>query len=131
MKIVARILLILAAAGAVTGISIALVGSQGARASTPRREPPAQVQAGGANALPGNAGGERRRGDGPGGFEHGGGRSPSLFGAGEMLKDVVIIALIVAIVAPLARLLSRRRPSSGNQPDPGPPTGDWGAGIAP
>ena len=130
MKIVARILLILAAAGAVTGISIALVRSQGARAGMPRREAPAQAQAGGANALPGSASAERRRGDGPGGFEHGG-RSPSLFGAGEMLKDVVIIALIVAIVAPLARLLSRRRPSSGNQPDPGPPTGDWGAGIAP
>ena len=121
MKIIARILLILAAAGAVAGITIALVGSQAARAGAPRRGAPTQVQADGANALPQNAGGEQRRG-GPGGFEHGGWRSPSLFGAGEMLKDLVIIALIVAIVAPLARLLGRMRSGAAKQANAGPPT---------
>jgi len=121
MKILARILLILVAAGAVVGASIALVGSQTARASALRRDAPAQLQAGDASALPQNADREQRRG-GPGGFEHGGGRAPSLFGAGEMLKDLVIIALIVAIVAPLARLLIRLRSSSEHRPNTGPPT---------
>ena len=121
MKILARILLILAAAGAVAGISIALVGSQTARAGALRRDAPAQLQAGDASALPQNADREQRRG-GPGGFEHGGGRAPSLFGVGEMLKDLVIIALIVAIVAPLARLLIRLRSSSEHRPNTGPPT---------
>src|SRR5689334_9343127 len=105
MKIIARILFILAAAGAVVGISIALVGTQGARAGGLRREGSTQVQAGEANTQPSSFGGEQRRG-GPGGFERGG-RSPSLFGVGEMLKDLVVIALIVAIVAPLARVLGR------------------------
>src|SRR3954452_17762377 len=111
MKIIARILFILAAAGAIVGISLALGGTQGSRISGPRRGAPAQAQAGGANAQPEGAGGEQQRG-GPGGFERGGGRSPSLFGAGEMLKDLVIIALIVAMVAPLARALGRLRPRS-------------------
>ena len=120
MKIIARIMLILAAAGAVAGISMVLVGSQGTRAGDPRREAPAQAQAGEANAQPAGFGGEQRRG-GPVGFEHGGGRAPSLFGAGEMLKDLVIIALIVAIVAPLARLLGRLQ-SRSNRPSAGPPS---------
>jgi len=118
MKIIARIILILAAAG----VAMGWAGTAGARADGPRREAPAQVQAGDTNALPGNASGEQRRGDGPGGFEHGGGRSPSLFGAGEMLKDLVIIALLVAVVAPLARLLNRRlRSDSENQSNAEPP----------
>jgi len=77
-----------------------------------------RIQPGDANALPGGAGG------GTGGFEHGGGRSPSLFGAGELLKDLVIIALIVAIVAPLAQLLSRFRTGSEKQPNADTPTSD-------
>jgi hypothetical protein len=121
MKLIARILLILAAAGAVVGVTMALVGTQGVSAGDPRREAPAQVQAGDANALPGGAGGEQQRGGGPGGFEHSGGHSPSLFGAGEMLKDLVIIALIVAIIAPLARLLGRLRSDSEKRANPEPP----------
>jgi hypothetical protein len=124
MKIVARILLILAVAGAVVGISMALVGSKGARASAPRREAPAQVQAGDTNAQTGNADGEQRRGGGPGGFERGSGRSPNLFGAGELLKDLIIIALIVAIIAPIARLLGRLRSGSEKQPNADTPTSD-------
>ena len=119
MNLIARIILILAAAGAVVGVSMALVGTQGARGGDPRRGPPAQLQSGDANAFPGNAGGEQRRG-GPGGFERGG-RGPSLFGAGEMLKDVVIIALIVAIFAPLSRLLGRVRSDSAKRANLEPP----------
>src|SRR5215212_10992326 len=115
MKMVARILVILAAAGAVVGISIALVGSQAARADAPQRGAPAQTQPGEANALPGSAGGEQHRSDRPGG------RAPSLFGAGEMLKDLVIIALIVALVVPLIRLLGRLRAAPKQPANPEPP----------
>lgn len=120
MRLIARILLILAAAGAVVGVSMALVGAQGARAGAPRRGAPTQMQTGDASASPGTTDGEQRRG-GPGGFERGGGRAPSLFGAGEMLKDLVIIALIVAIMAPLSRLLGRMRSVSEKRANPEPP----------
>jgi hypothetical protein len=120
MKIVARILLILAVAGAVVGISMALMETKGARASAA----PAQVQSGDTNAQTGNPDGEQRRGGGPGGFERGSGRSPNLFGAGELLKDLIIIALIVAIIAPIARLLGRLRSGSEKQPNADTPTSD-------
>ena len=110
MKLIARIILILAAAGAVGGVAMALVGTQGIDTSDPRRGAPTQAQ----------AGDEQQRG-GPGGFEHGGGRTPSLFGAGEMLKDLVIIALIVAIVVPVTRLLGRLRSDSKQPANPDPP----------
>ncbi len=116
MKIIARILLILVAAGAIIGVAIGLAGTAGA--AGPRREASAQVQSGGANAV---SGGEQRRDGGPGG-EHGDGRAPSLFGAGELLKDLVIIALIVAVTAPLARLLNRRTQSApASRPSAEPP----------
>ena len=121
MKLIARILLILAAAGAVVGVTMALVGTQGARTDAPRRGALAQVQPGDTNALPGSAGDEQQRGGGRGGFEHSGGRAPSLFGAGEMLKDLVIIALIVAISAPLTRLLIRLRSDPEKRANPEPP----------
>src|SRR4051812_16562325 len=108
MKLIARILLILAAAGAVAGVAMALVGSQGPPIGQPRRGAPPQVQAGDASAPPLLPGGEQRRNGGPSDFERGG-RAPSLFGAGEMLKDLVIIALIIAVIAPLTRLLGRLR----------------------
>src|SRR4051812_46562841 len=118
MKLIARIILILAAAGAVVGVAMALVGTQGADAGNLQRGAP--TQAGDANALPGNVGGEQQRG-GPGGFEHGDGRAPNLFGAGEMLKDLVIIALIVAIVAPLTRLLGWLRAAPKQPANSEPP----------
>jgi hypothetical protein len=120
MKLIARILLILAAAGAVAGVTMALVGSQAARAGEPGRGAPGQVQVGGANALPGSTGGEQRRNGGPGGFERGG-RAPSLFGAGDMLKDLAVIGLIVLITAPLTRLLGRLRAAPEKRANPEPP----------
>src|SRR5689334_20099226 len=110
MKLIARILLILAAAGAIAGASIALVGASRASGGGPRRGAPAQIRPGVGQAFPGQ-GGQQRRGE-PGGFDRSGERGPSLFGVGEVLKNLVIIGLIVAVVAPLARLLGRLRPGA-------------------
>ena len=117
MKIIARILMILAAAGAVTGVTMALVGAQAEVAGAPQRGPAAQMQPSDNNAFPGNSSGEQRRG--PRGSEHGG-----LFGAGEVLKNLVVVALIVAVAAPLTRLLRRIAARSANRPAAGPAAKD-------
>jgi hypothetical protein len=99
MKTIARTLAILVAALAVAGLTYAVVQLSGAQqqatygADAPAAQRPAgEGQAGGRPAgLPGEA----RRGGG-------------LFAVAEVLKSFVIVAVITAIVAPVAHLLRRR-----------------------
>ncbi|MFN8569218.1 MAG: hypothetical protein U0Z44_17240 [Kouleothrix sp.] len=102
MKLIGRTLVILTAAMLVVGATWALVGAGfGGGAPGDARERRAFEQ-----RPAGQPGAGRAR---PGGFEREGGRGPSLFGAGEIVKDLVIIAVIVAIVSLIKRALPRRR----------------------
>lgn len=103
MKIIGRIIAILAAALAIAGATFALAGSSSAAA--PNGNFAARR---GFEQQPGGAGGEFGRGDVPGGLERG--RPAGLFGASELVKNLIIVGVIVAIVAPLARLIRRGRP---------------------
>jgi hypothetical protein len=49
------------------------------------------------------------------GLEHEGNRSPSLFGAVEILKNLIIVGIIVALVALATRVTGRRRPTGGDR----------------
>jgi hypothetical protein len=107
MKIIGRTLIILALALVVSGATYALAGSR---------------SAGGFDGFPRR--GEFQPGGAPGGFQPGGfpqrgefgrggerDRGFSLFGAGELLKSLLIIGAVVAVGAPAAGLLRRRQPS--------------------
>lgn len=84
MRIIGRTLIILAAALAVAGVVWALAGSGSAAAS----------------GMPG------------GGMEHGGEQGASLFGAIEVLKNLVVVGVIVGLTSLASRLKSRRRPAA-------------------
>ena len=105
MKLIGRTLIILAAALVVAGATFAYgqSGYAGGRESFAERGVQAQ-QAG--QPAPGADRGDFRRG-GPGGREHD--RGPSLFGIGEIVKDLLIIGVIVAAVALATRGLRGRR----------------------
>jgi hypothetical protein len=95
MRIIARTIVILLAAGLVVAATLALGGSSTSGAG--QRQP---------------AGLARERAAPPDGAFEGRGRGErggGLFAAGELLKSLVIIAVIVAIVAPLSRWLANRR----------------------
>jgi hypothetical protein len=99
MKTIARALVILAAALAVAGLTYAVVQLSGAQQQAaygvdgPAAQRPAG--AGEAGGRPAGLPGEGRQGGG-------------LFAAAEVLKSFVIVAVITAVVAPVARLLRRR-----------------------
>ena len=113
MRILARTLAILAAAFVVAGGVFALAQSSFAQTLFPARpargagvegRPPATADIG-----PTSNGGAAFRG-----HEHEGGRSPSLFGAVEVLKNLVIISIIVAVVSLVQRIW--RRPNARPTP---------------
>jgi hypothetical protein len=104
MKLLMRTLIILAVALSVAGATYAMAG-QGANASAGGRFP--------ARAEVGRPGGEFR--DGDFGGEPRGSRGGGLFGAVEVLRDLVIIGVIVAVVAPVKRLLNRRKPAANRR----------------
>jgi hypothetical protein len=109
VKIIIRTLIILAAAMVVVGATMAYASS-GFAAGSGRdgfdRRPPAGFAEGSGppGFIPGGEGarpeGFGDRPDGPGGRE--GGRGA--FGASELLKNVAIIAVIIAVVSLLSRL---------------------------
>ena len=106
MRILARTLTILAVAAAFAGGIFAAVPSSYAQALFPaeptrgafaREQSPASgAQAAGTASSPNDGAAFGRP-------EHEGGRSPSLFGAVEVFKDLAIISFIVAIVSLVKR----------------------------
>lgn len=108
MRVITRTLIILAAALVVVGATMAYASSglAGGPASFERgrggfeRQPPPGSHAGGRPES-----GDRRAGFGD---HHEGGRG--LFAAAEMVKNLVIIAAIIAVVALLSRLTRGLRP---------------------
>jgi hypothetical protein len=104
MKLLLRTLIILAVALIVAGATYAIAG-QGSGASTGGRFP--------AQGEFGRPGGELRGGDFGG--EPRGGRGGGLFGAVEVLRDLAIIGVIVLVVAPAKRLLTRRKPAANRR----------------
>lgn len=103
MKQIGRTIIILVAAALVCGAAYALAGN---RASGFDRQPPGfEQQAGGANGAP--AGAPRR----PGGFEgRGGDRGGSFLGGiFEVLRSLLIVAVVAALALPVVRLFTRRR----------------------
>ena len=104
MKQIGRTIIILLAAALVCGAAYALAGNR-SPGGFDRRPPGFEQQAGGAN---GTAAGAPRR---PGGFERrGGGRGGSFLGGiFEVLRSLLIVAVVAALALPLVRLLSRRR----------------------
>jgi hypothetical protein len=112
MQIIRRTVAILVAALLVAGVTFGVAQSSGAQSlnwATPMR---GTAASGTINADTAGAGSPR-----PGGFEHEGNRSPSLFGAVEMLKDLVIIGVIVGLVALVTRATRGRWPG-GAQASP-------------
>jgi hypothetical protein len=113
MRILARTLIILAAAAAVAGGLFAVAQSSytqtlfpagPARSALAEGQPPANAQA--AGSLPPRDGADFGRPN------HEGGRSPSLFGAVEVVKNLAIISIIVAIVSLMRRPWRGRRPTT-------------------
>jgi hypothetical protein len=102
MQIIRRTLAILAAALLVAGVTFGMAQSSGAQSLNWQR---GAAASGTINADTAGAGSPR-----PGGFEHEGNRSPSLFGAVEMLKDLVIVGIIVGLVALVTRATRGRWP---------------------
>jgi hypothetical protein len=111
IKILGRTLAILAAAMVVVGALIAFwptsaAGELGGR--FPERgafvpgQPAGPAFGGAAGPNAGTSPAEFR-----GGRERG--RSPGLFAAGELLRSLLVISVVVAIVAPIAHLLRKRR----------------------
>ena len=102
MRIIRRTLAILAAALVVIGITFGFAQSSNAQSlSRPRPARSAAAQgrpAGEFSGAPGR------------GFEHEGNRSPSLFGAIEIVKDLAVVGIIVALVTLMTRARRRRRP---------------------
>jgi hypothetical protein len=113
MQIIRRTLAIIVAALVVAGIAFGVAQSSGAQSLGPAR-PMRGAAVGGLSAggtinadTAGAASPRPERG------EHEGNRLPSLFGAVEMLKDLVIIAIIVGLVALATRATRGRRPVGG------------------
>ena len=105
MRIIPRTFAILAAAMIVVGITFGFAQSSSAQALTsarPARNAATQGQ---------SAGGTRGRPHGE--FGHEGNRSPSLFGAVEIVKNLVIVGIIVALVALVKRATRGGRPKGG------------------
>jgi hypothetical protein len=99
MKMIVRTLAILAAALAVAGLTYAVVQLSGAQQqATYGADGPAAQRPAGEGGRPAGLAGEGRRGGG-------------LFAVAEVLKSFVIVAVITAIVAPVAHLLRRRGPA--------------------
>lgn len=105
MKQIGRTIIILVAAALVCGAAYALAGN---RASGFDRQPPGfEQQAGGAN---GPATGASRR---PGGFEGRGERGGNfLGGVFEVLRSLLIVAVVATLALPVVRLFTRRRAGS-------------------
>ena len=115
MKIISRTLAILAAALLVCGAAYALAQSSGTTSSFPERggfERRGQLE-GGPPLGQGGFGGPER-GPFPGDF--GRERGMSLFGAVEVFRNLAIIAVIIAIAAPIAGRLRKRRTDKPAQP---------------
>jgi hypothetical protein len=106
MRIIGRTLAIIAAALVVAGITFGVAQSSGAQSLGPNRQMPGAATAG--QSAGGTINASRPR---PNGFEHEGNRTPSLFGAVEIVKDVAIIGVIVALVAQATRMIRGRRPA--------------------
>ena len=120
MRILSRTLAILAAACVVAGGVFALAESSFGQALFParpaggaglERRPPTTAASEAAGTAPTSNGGTGFRG-----HEHEGGRSPSLFGAVEVLQNLVLISIIVAGVSLVQRIWRGRRPNG--QPTP-------------
>jgi hypothetical protein len=113
MRIIGRTLAILAAAMIVVGITFGFTESSGASALAPARpahNAEAQSQSADGTIDASTAG---RTGLPAGEFGHGHNRSASLFGAVEIVKNLVIIGIIVALVALAKRMAGGRRPKGG------------------
>ncbi len=106
MKQIGRTIIILVAAALVCGAAYALAGNRSVGGF--ERRPPGFEQAGGAN---GTAAGAPRR---PGGFEGRGGERGGSFlgGVFEMLRSLLIVAVVAALALPVLRLFARRRPGA-------------------
>ena len=107
MKQIGRTIIILVAAALVCGAAYALAGNRSV-GGFERRPPGFEQQAGGAN---GTAAGAPRR---PGGFEGRGGERGGSFlgGVFEMLRSLLIVAVVAALALPVLRLFTRRRPGA-------------------
>ena len=119
MRILARTLAILAAALVVAGGAFALGQSSYAQAqfqAGPARS--AGVEGSSATAASAAAGAPTTANNGAafGRHEHEGGRSPSLFGAVEVFKNLAIIGIIVAIVSLVKRIGGGRPLSASSAP---------------
>jgi hypothetical protein len=115
MKTLLRILVILVAAGLIAGLAVAIVNVSGAQAAQPIDG--AQFHSG--QFVPRN---------GQGDFHGGrGGELNGSFALAETLKNLIVVAVIVAAVAVLERtfkLIRRKRPAEApvqsDRPDPRP-----------
>ena len=117
MKIIGRTLAILAAALLVCGAAYALAQSGGTASDFREgggfaRSQPGQQEGRSSFGQDGFRGSDRGRFPGEFGRE----RGMSLFGIGEVVKNLAIIAVIIAIGAPIAGLLRKRRPDKPTRP---------------
>jgi hypothetical protein len=111
MRIIGRIVAICAAAVLVAGITFGLAQSSSAQSlapAWPAQSAAAQSQSSGGTIDASSDRASGRPAHGPG---HEGNRSPSLFGALEIVKDLAIIGIIVALVALVTRVSRSRGPS--------------------
>lgn len=127
MKLIARTFAILAAALVVAGLTFAVAQSSYARALFPARAgrgefaAEGRLRAQGAPGAPiGNAAARGGRADG---FGREAARGPSVAGLGEVLKNLAIIGVIVALVVLTSRALHFRP----NRNDTRPPKDKPGA----
>lgn len=109
MHMFGRILAILAAALVVVGITFAVARS-GYLTNTTRQGPPSGF-------TQGQAGSPQARGPRGGGDSGAGG----LFALFEVGKNLGIIAVIVAVVAPISHVLSKRKQRNRSERRAGPP----------
>ena len=107
MRIIRRTLAILAAAMIVVGVTFGFARSSSAQALAPARSPQSQSAGG---TIDASAAG--RRGPPAGEFGRERNRSASLFGVVEIVKDLAIVGIIVALVALVTRVTVGRRPKS-------------------
>ncbi len=106
MKQIGRTIIILVAAALVCGAAYALAGNRSA-GGFEGRPPGFEQQAGGTNGA--LAGAPRR----PGGFEaRGGERGSFLGGIFEVLRSLLIVAVVAALALPVVRMFTRRRPGT-------------------
>ncbi|KPV49893.1 hypothetical protein SE17_30060 [Kouleothrix aurantiaca] len=107
MKQIGRTIIILVAAALVCGAAYALAGNRSA-GGFEGRPPGFEQQAGGANGT--TAGAPRR----PGGFERRGGERGGSFLGGifEVLRSLLIVAVVAALALPVMRMFTRRRPGT-------------------